>query len=1162
MSQKACVWDFLVSRLVLLLLGTGTAWAGSFTAFGPQTYARNTGAPATVSYTFSILNPNTQYTLHVDNSGVSSAVVAVNGDQILGPSDFDANVGTIDRPVTLNTSNEISVQLRSAPGSAMRVSIIGVDNDPPIITASASPHASSLGWNDTDVVVTFTCSDQTSGIAFCPAPVTVSAEGVNQAIQGQAQDKAGNTANTRILVSIDKTPPVLAITSPVNGSTLALSSNSVNVAGAVSDLLSGVSNVTCGGTPAQLAGSTFSCAVSLTLGPNAISIQATDVAGNSTTSILNLIYSSTPQVTITSPTDLSFSNVSPITVMGTVSDSHATLTVNGIPTPLTSGAFSVLVPLVDGLNTINAVAINSAGIIGTAAIHVTLDTASQGPLIESIAPIAAVVGKPMQYQLVVSSANPSTLNFSLALAPPGMTIDPTAGLVSWTPASNQVGDQSVVVNVRDSTGQTNQAFTLSVFGTRVAASVAISAIKGGTVLVTDPNSKINGLSLVIPPAALPADATITISELILPPTLGGTTHFFMQAFSIDPDGTVLSVPATVTIPYQPSQFGQHDGIPLEDFLGVYFLNDATGYPEFLSTYSTDFVNHVITAALPHFSSWINTNIARLCPPPVGDGEGVFVDCTSTKPAGSISQLLPTVLVHGFQFSFSGMGDESTWGNLRTLLTNLDGQREGHIDSWRFDWASRSVPFEKSGQNLRAALLYIESLQTASGPHLVNILAHSFGGILVRTYLEGQATAAPYVHDVNRVATLGTPHTGIGGDFSNGIANTCAFLARLSPGSFITCFEAGTGGSLSIGSEGEFLRNLNTRENLPALEGTNPPSYLHIKGQRLAGSGSAAGVVPDDGLITQEGAQLCGGSPDVCAGTTVLEEAFPPGPPGSTASIGLCHSRALIGTALIGETCDSRLNNIPMAEINNTAHPLWQEICTFLGCVPAIHVFVSDQGSIKNGGTVTSIDGKIDCGTTCSAPYRAGTTITLTATPANGHTFVAWSGACTGTDPTCTISIPNDFPFVISGGGNLYEGIFAFAGFTVPTTASITSLSCTQSGIEPTVQTVTGSGVATGPGDLTIQVLAGGTSAVPSLSSLDDRTLLSFDCGSWVADPSTLTCQQPPEGPIQTNWQTSSRLEWFTAFGQPFQLFGTAAVAYFPGHRFTTLAFDSVACTMQ
>jgi hypothetical protein len=55
------------------------------------------------------------------------------------------------------------------------------------------------------------------------------------------------------------------------------------------------------------------------------------------------------------------------------------------------------------------------------------------------------------------------------------------------------------------------------------------------------------------------------------------------------------------------------------------------------------------------------------------------------------------------------------------------------------------------------------------------------------------------------------------------------------------------------------------------------------------------------------------------------------------------------------------------------------------------------------GTVTSSPSGINCGTTCSANYATGTSVTLTALAASGSTFGGWSGACTGT-AGCTLAM--------------------------------------------------------------------------------------------------------------------------------------------------------------
>ncbi len=73
-----------------------------------------------------------------------------------------------------------------------------------------------------------------------------------------------------------------------------------------------------------------------------------------------------------------------------------------------------------------------------------------------------------------------------------------------------------------------------------------------------------------------------------------------------------------------------------------------------------------------------------------------------------------------------------------------------------------------------------------------------------------------------------------------------------------------------------------------------------------------------------------------------------------------------------------------------------------------------SGAGTGSGTVTSSPSGISCsisnGTlsgTCAATFTSGTGVTLTASPAGGSVFGAWSGACSGSGLSCTVNMTQD-----------------------------------------------------------------------------------------------------------------------------------------------------------
>jgi hypothetical protein len=118
--------------------------------------------------------------------------------------------------------------------------IVRIDKTPPTLVASVEPEPNEHGWNNTDVTVTFEATDDLSGIDTVTDPITVTDEGADQEVVGEAVDKAGNSTTVGVILNIDKTPPVISGL-PENCSLWAPNHKLVEVADVVAiDELSGI----------------------------------------------------------------------------------------------------------------------------------------------------------------------------------------------------------------------------------------------------------------------------------------------------------------------------------------------------------------------------------------------------------------------------------------------------------------------------------------------------------------------------------------------------------------------------------------------------------------------------------------------------------------------------------------------------------------------------------------------------------------------------------------------------------------------------------------------------------------------------------------------------------------------------------------------------------
>lgn len=395
MIKRSLITGFAASSI---LLSAVCCYAGTFTAFGPKTFTRGSGSPVAETASFNIKNPTTTYTLKGYNGGinseyskVSSALISLSGTAIYGPSDFNQQVSTLQKQVNVSQSNQLQVELRSASGSGVTISIEGADNTPPAVAVS-SP-ADNAYLNTPAITVTGTASDSISwvnavtvngtGAAISGESYSASlqlSEGPN-AITATATDAAGNTGNSSITLILDTTPPKITL-----DSVKTITNNpQLILAGKIED--ANPVSLTVNGAPVNISNNTFSATVNLTEGNNAITVTATDKAGNnSKTEITILLDTTPPTVTIASPVNQGTLNTSSLTVTGATKDASSgigSVTVNGTNAEISGEAYSATIQLKEGENQITVTATDAAGNTGQSTITIYLDTTAPAISISS-----------------------------------------------------------------------------------------------------------------------------------------------------------------------------------------------------------------------------------------------------------------------------------------------------------------------------------------------------------------------------------------------------------------------------------------------------------------------------------------------------------------------------------------------------------------------------------------------------------------------------------------------------------------------------------------------------------------------------------------------------------------------------------------------------------
>ena len=335
------------------------------------------------------------------NEKIASFKLKLNGRKVFKSNQFNQEEEVIEIPVTLLTTNTITVKIKGQPGSLAGLMIIGKDNNPPLLTiqepldndllANALPTISGeysddiSGINSDSFKILLDNVDITTktfvGIdSFQFTPRMPISDGVHTLSVG-LEDNSRNQVQESISFKIDATAPLVDIIEPANLSVF--NTTHLRVKLSIDDQnIDENSNVTINGIPATLAGTTWEAEVPISEGTNNLVATAIDLANNTAANSISVRRDTAPPlIAIESPRSGDQLVSDKVSIAGTVNDiipgssindDDVTVTINGEPAAVKNRTFFLPnVLLVPGINTITARAVDRAGNSSSTFVQVT-----------------------------------------------------------------------------------------------------------------------------------------------------------------------------------------------------------------------------------------------------------------------------------------------------------------------------------------------------------------------------------------------------------------------------------------------------------------------------------------------------------------------------------------------------------------------------------------------------------------------------------------------------------------------------------------------------------------------------------------------------------------------------------------------------------------------
>jgi hypothetical protein len=368
---------------------------------------------ASVNFTVDTLGPTVSIDSPADGYISSSASIAIawtaSSDTETTEYRLDGGswVEVTGSSVTLSSlsdgSHTFEVSVTDGAGLSVTDSIgFVVDTGDPVVAISSPEDGAEL--SGTEVVVEWTASDAGSGVAMVEVRLDsgawVEVTGPSETFAGlseglhtvvvRATDEAGNTATAEVAFTVDATDPIVSISSPDDGASIA--SGSIDVEYSATDLGSGIETVqrrVDGGAWAAVSGGSFEL-TGLADGSHTIEVMATDGAGNQATASIDVVVDTVaPTVVITSPAADALYAEDSVAVVWTAADTGSGIASVEVSTDgvswieVTAGTYD-FTGLEDGSWTLHVRVTDNAGNVAQASVSVMVDTT--GPELSVVSP--------------------------------------------------------------------------------------------------------------------------------------------------------------------------------------------------------------------------------------------------------------------------------------------------------------------------------------------------------------------------------------------------------------------------------------------------------------------------------------------------------------------------------------------------------------------------------------------------------------------------------------------------------------------------------------------------------------------------------------------------------------------------------------------------------